>query len=496
MELPQFKYNPIYTEPIFNKEKRTINRIAGAILAGERIHIYGDYDVDGMCCLLGWRDFFSSIKYDNVVYYRYKKRQHSIDKDAIYDFLDDTEAELIIVCDAGSNSMRDIEMITDRDRDIVILDHHSSTYDIEDYPDRCYIINSFMDGKVMSAGALVWVVINKVAREINEDVKEGQVLYAVLSMYADVMDMSSDFARSIYVKATEVLPAYYPDIINDMKYEFSTISRRMFEYQVAPKINALFRSEDFDLLNEYLFGDNPLAKVGLIESIVGSWKLSRQELQVISDYIPVTLYKNFVYADLDTVIGDIQGIRKNVVKNYTGVLANILAQKYSRACLVTCSEGSSNGNIKGSVRDILGRNYLEIFRLFTDANGHDPAFGLFIKKSELRNFMYMFKLVANGEYTDEVNNEPFIVNYPHENISNEYVKQLAMFNEFSGNKVPLILIRKPYIKRFEKVRTKYGNDYRWGSARVSSQYEITLGKTLLLKPTMTNSPKLIVEEQR
>lgn len=496
MGLEQFKYNPIYEEPTFSGEKLLVNRIAYAIGTDERIHVYGDYDVDGLSCRSQWQDFFDSIGYTNVVYFEYQKRQHSIDSKAIYDYLGDDQAKLMIICDAGSNSMEDIKMMTEREKDVVIIDHHKCNYKQSDFPKGCFIVNSIMDGQIMSAGALVWVIINKVAREVGCKVPEGNVLYALLSMYADVMDMSSDFARSLYFIAQGVDERYYPRLIKDMKYEYSTMSRRMFEYQVAPKLNALFRSEDFDLLNAYLSGDDPVVAEGLIEQIISSWKLSRQELQIISDFIPVKIYKNFVYANLDDVIEDIREIRPDVVKNYTGVLANILAQKHSRACLVTCSRSSDSGIVKGSVRDFLGRNYLEIFRLFSDANGHDPAFGLYIKNEEMTKFKYMFGTVANGEFAEKIDNEPFIVNYPYEAISEEYVKDLALFNEFSGNKIPMILLRKPYMKRFPKTPSKYGNNYRWGNVKLSSDYAITVGRTLLLKPTISNSPKLIVEEQR
>ena len=52
------------------------------------------------------------------------------------------------------------------------------------------------------------------------------------------------------------------------------------------------------------------------------------------------------------------------------MIANNLAQEYSKPCIVLCDNGSE---IKASFRDILGRNYLDIFKQFCRCGGHPPA---------------------------------------------------------------------------------------------------------------------------
>ena len=87
MGLPQFNYKPKYVSPAYRNEEIVLQRILYAIEQGERIFVYGDYDVDGLCCLLAWKDFFSSFNYGQVNYYHYAKRTHQIDPMALYQFI-------------------------------------------------------------------------------------------------------------------------------------------------------------------------------------------------------------------------------------------------------------------------------------------------------------------------------------------------------------------------------------------------------------------------
>lgn len=102
-----------------------VNRITDAIAGGEKILIYGDYDVDGTTSVAVVFSFFRTI-YPNLDYYipnRYTEG-YGISAKGI-DFAAENNFSLIIALDCGIKSNDKVDYAHSKGIDFIICDHHT-----------------------------------------------------------------------------------------------------------------------------------------------------------------------------------------------------------------------------------------------------------------------------------------------------------------------------------------------------------------------------------
>ncbi len=103
---------------------RAISRIEQAMGDGERILIYGDYDVDGTTAVSLVFSYFSNI-YDNLDYYipdRYDEG-YGISFQGI-DYAAENNISLIIALDCGIKAIDKVDYADEKNIDFIICDHH------------------------------------------------------------------------------------------------------------------------------------------------------------------------------------------------------------------------------------------------------------------------------------------------------------------------------------------------------------------------------------
>jgi len=112
-------------DPFLMKDmERAVLRIEEAISAGEKVLIYGDYDVDGTTSVAVVYSFFKKI-YDHLEYYipdRYLEG-YGISFKAI-DYAAENGFTLIIALDCGIKSVDKVDYANERSIDFIICDHH------------------------------------------------------------------------------------------------------------------------------------------------------------------------------------------------------------------------------------------------------------------------------------------------------------------------------------------------------------------------------------
>ncbi|MBK5284435.1 MAG: single-stranded-DNA-specific exonuclease RecJ, partial [Bacteroidia bacterium] len=112
-------------DPFLMKDMdKTIDRIERALGDGEKILVYGDYDVDGTTAVALVYSFLKTL-YDNVEFYlpdRYKEG-YGISTQGI-DYAAENKFSLIIALDCGIKSVDKIAYANEKKIDFIICDHH------------------------------------------------------------------------------------------------------------------------------------------------------------------------------------------------------------------------------------------------------------------------------------------------------------------------------------------------------------------------------------
>lgn len=461
-----------------------------------RVLVYGDYDVDGLMCAKVVEGCLTNLGVQCVDVYHYTQRTHNLDTLAVQQAILG-KYDYFIVCDTGSSNMELLKRVIDKGIRVLVLDHHVTAYSYEDFSDigaaiiNTTIENRFLGEKVfeLSAGALCFTVMHKFCFENGLPFDESLAAYGTVSLYSDCMNMTNALNRAIYYVARKLLPEQLPHLIRLFMNQYTVFGARYIGFWFSPRINALFRSENFELLNRLVF-DNPSYndEVELCELVESVYSSVRDVVNEIVDIIEVTEYDHFVVGALQSV-DEHYDIVKYKLYNYTGLVANKLSEEYGKACVVYCpTEGTE---IKGSLRDFFSRDYLSLFVHFCNAGGHASAFGFHIGAFDLDNFLNNLQYISDYFPMDCIK-EPMVFTMTDLYPDDLLIEDIAKYNEFSGQGLPIAYVKKQIVG-MKEVKTKYNYKYIWGDYSIQSSHPINFGTYALLKPIRSVHTKLLVQ---
>ncbi|WP_292089862.1 DHH family phosphoesterase, partial [Mesorhizobium sp.] len=99
-------------------------RIADAVVAGERVAIFGDYDVDGAASSALLKRFLAHFSVPSEIYIPDRIFEgYGPNPEAMRELIS-RGAKLIVTVDCGTNSAVSIEAAKEAGADVVVLDHH------------------------------------------------------------------------------------------------------------------------------------------------------------------------------------------------------------------------------------------------------------------------------------------------------------------------------------------------------------------------------------
>lgn len=462
----------------------------------KKVLVYGDYDVDGLMCAKIIQDGLHSLGVTRLDVYNYTQRTHSLDTLAVQQAIINNY-DYFIVCDTGSSNMELLQRVTQHGTHVIVLDHHVCDYTYEDFNDDVAIINTEIENSMyekrefeLSAGALCYTVMQKFCNENGYECDMSLAAYATVSLYSDCMSMANRLNRAIYYQAKEISREDLPHLIKLFLNEYSAFGARYIGFWFAPRLNALFRSENFDVLNKLAFSELSYNdEVVLCEIVEDLYSKIRNLTKELADIIEVADIDNFVIGDLQSV-EEYYSINKYKLYNYTGLVANMLSDQYGKAAVVYCYAGSE---IKGSVRDSFSRDYLSLFGHICNAGGHPSAFGFHLGAFDLESFLNNLRYIDKNFAIDGINNEPIILSTSGLVPDDYLIEDIAMYNEFSGQHLPVVYIKKQMVGAMKEIRTKYNVKYKWGDYMIQSDHPLNFGTFVLLKPIRALHTKLLVQ---
>lgn len=484
-----------YRHPSFTNEDRLFKELDTIVVNNSRVLIYGDSDADGVFAGKIIQETLKKLGCTNVEYYSYRVRSHVLTDDAVmysiygkYDY--------IIILDSSTNDLYNINRLCKFKVKPIIIDHHEPKYTLDDYNKDSIVINSMIENRILnrdefrlSGGALTFCLC---AKYLDSKAIEYSNLsaYALITLYSDCIDMSKPLNRAIYYMATELPKNRLPVYVQHFMESYSVFTRRFIEYTFVPKINALFRAERLDLINKYLLEQNTFLDYSkIVKEIKEVHKTSREAVNILTDVIPKKNMNNLVLANINSVN---VAVKLDNLYNYTGLVANNISMEYGKPCIVVCDTGNY---IKGSFRDLYSRNYLPIFRQFSDSNGHGAAFAINIPYITYNNFLnYVGKI--DKKFSILKVNHPIAVEIygePDEKLVND----LALYNEFSGVLAPVAVLQKKNDMICRKsYNTSYPYRYTWGDFTIESSYKLVQGRKIKVKPVRTHTIRLITYNKK
>lgn len=483
-------FSPVYDNKLPVVRSQNIidicNELYYTIKANEPIFIYGDYDMDGFCSILVWCEVLATL-YDVKPYtFKYTKRQHTIDK-ALIEQAVSTNARVVIICDTGSSEedRRVLNSLWSLGRVPIVIDHH--VYEGNYFYNRSVklIYNAYEERNLLGdaeiSGAYASLLVAKYLCEhyFNRPLSFNAMVYALASMYSDVVDMSTPPGRALYnVVSLMRLPG--PTLLAAMnKFNYS-FSRRFFSFIISPKINACFRTESFDILNSamHLWDKYKLAPIAS----------ELEKVHAEAKNIVKTGIKLFTQEQFGDVILAIHESTVETqmlhIRNFSGLIANTIAKE--NHCMAVVVIKDSTGVYSGSFRDCYNRKMLDTFRVFCEAEGHDQAFGITFK--DIVHFRRYMNVLSTQLISDK--------ELDYIAISGKLVKTaddvvaMALYNEYMNTNFKLqISYCCPYAKLIHS--SAYRKIYDVGLPyNVRSENPLTRGSNIIIEPCITKNVEL------
>ena len=485
-----------YEPPSFVGWEKVKSFLLDIVRNGKSVYVEGDYDVDGLCCSLVIQDSFKYFGVENFYIYRYRKRTHSVDPVAVQQCIQG-HYDYFLVADTGSSDLGLLQQLTSRGIKVIVLDHHNTEFTYEDFGDDIAVINTTIENELggklaLSAGALSFIVMDLLGRELGRELPQSFSAYATTSLFADIMDMHNELNRALYYYSVEQPEDELPPQLTYFKNQYSKFNARYIGFWYSPRINACFRSENLGVLNDLFFNPRTAEdRKNYIEYIERVYTSSRSLVSKVADITNAFCYdmENFVFADL-TNLEQYYDLEECKLYNYTGLIANKIAERHGKTGVVVCPY---DGAIKGSVRDLRGRNYFEIFKQLCYAGGHNSAFGIKINILDFDRFMLDLDNVDRNYSISEIGNAPIIINVDNELIDEAMLEDMARYNEFASPNVPVVLLQKRMVG-ISEVYSSYYYKYKWDEFEIQSDTKVRLGETVLIKPLFSSRLKLLVQK--
>ena len=423
-------------------------RIKRAVERGEKIILFGDYDVDG---ITGTSILYSVLKKAGAkVYPILPNRQtgYGLNKELISVF--EKYGELLITVDNGTSAVEEI----DSSRiDTIVLDHHNVP---ERLPEKAILINPRFrsENKLLedlSSSALSFYLAGAVVRELELDVDIREFLDLVsLGLLADCMPLNP-LNRILSVKGMELMNYILEGKVKKpgvrALLETSGVKRitsKTVYFDLAPRLNAPGRISKPDVALKLLIEKDEKRAKSLAEKLDSLNRIrriiTRKTYEEVRRKAQRERDRNFIVVwDREWhpgILGIVAGRLAGELGKPVGVFA------LGRRKAVGSLRSSEDINIYGKVR--------KLSDMFLKWGGHDKAMGITLPSERLEEFRER----VNELFVEVSKEEPVIpVDWElnPEELNAELLKQLSKLEPFGeGNPYPVFMGRVKSFKRLSR----------------------------------------------
>ncbi len=441
-------------DPFLMKDMdKAVDRLQKAMSDGEKILIYGDYDVDGTTAVAliytYLKNFVNKKKIEFYIPDRYEEG-YGISYKGI-DYAADNGFGLVIVLDCGIKAVEKIEYANQRGVDFIICDHHRPDDII---PNAVAVLDSKRPDceypyKELSGCGVGFKLITALSMRLGRPIEEVYELldYVAVSIAADIVPITGENRVLAYFGLIQLNKNPRPGIAavlrqaeqkNALERDL-TISDLVF--LIGPRINAAGRLEKASDSVRLLLATNKDHAEKLAASI-NDLNSKRREFDnaITEEALQMIDADEKMRNAMSTVI-----FNENWHKGVIGIVASRLTDSYYRPTIVLTRSGNL---ITGSARSIKNFDIYDAIDSCSDLlehfGGHKYAAGLSLKPENLEKFSerfekYVSEHLEENDLTPELNVD---IEMDFTNITPKFVRILKQFAPFGpGNLSPVFLTK-------------------------------------------------------
>lgn len=382
---------------------KAVARIKSALENGEKITVYGDYDVDGVTAVTVLYTYLHD-RGANVDYYIPSRENEGYGLNpAAIETIAENGSSLIITVDTGITAVEDVDFAKKAGVDVVITDHHqcrdvlpAAEAVVNPHRPDCDYPFKELSGvgvafKTVCALEAAFSYNEKYDSSVSDSMCKKYIDLVAIGTVADVMPLV-DENRIIVSKGLKMLRyTKRPGLKALMKFSGIDMSKpgkitaATIGYTIAPRINAAGRMSSATRAVQLFLSESERAAEVIAEELCSTNRYRQDvEEKILKDAIEQIERERDPENEKVIVLAD-----DNWHHGVIGIVASRLTEKFGLPCILISFDGSGDEG-KGSARSIKGINLADALAACSDTliryGGHEQAAGLSVKRDMLDEF--------------------------------------------------------------------------------------------------------------
>ncbi len=407
-------------------------RVGLAMARGEKIAVFGDYDVDGITATCLLTDFLRRHGANTVPYIPGRMEEgYGLNAAAIRQ-LRQEGVGLIVTVDCGITAVEEAALCRELGIDLVITDHHACK---ERLPQAVAVVDPHRPGDRYPHKALSGVgVAFKLASALCGSQEEILADYAdmvCLGTVADVMPLQGENRTFVYRGLASLRHTRRPGIaalIRESGCDPENLTTSSIGFSLAPRINAAGRMGQIELAVELFLTQDPRRAEELAKALC---ELNHQRQAVESEIYRQAVEMLSQTAAPEAIVLASEAWHQGVV----GIVASRIAEEYACPTFLICLDGEHG---KASSRSYGGFNLFSsltaLAPLLESYGGHELAAGFTISRQNIPDFRREVSALARQFYAGEVPRTTLEIDcaVPPELLTESGIQALAQLEPCGG----------------------------------------------------------------
>ena len=473
-------------DPFLMKDMdRAVERVSEAIRNGERITVYGDYDVDGVTSVTLLYLYLKSLGADVNYYIPLRAKEgYGVSRAAI-DTLSERGTRLIITVDTGITANIEVEYAKELGIDTVVTDHHECHGEL---PLACAVVNphrpdcTYPFCELAGVGVVFKFVCGyEIARcpsltpaEAMHNICEEYIDLVAVGTVADVMplvdenrvivklglaliDGGARVGLAALIEAANNSSATRPATgVAEKNTKKRKINSGYISFSLAPRINAAGRISSASKAVELLLAEDNDKASSLADELCEINLIRQREENSIAEQAYKVIEESHDFERDKVIVLENDTWQQGII----GIVSSRITEKYGLPSILISFAGATDGDSdphdvgKGSGRSVKGINLVEALdhckEHLVQFGGHELAAGLSVMRCNIPSFRRMINDYARESFPEDI----FVLKYeadceiPAEELSMGLVDEISMLEPFGvANQSPMFLVSDMTVER-------------------------------------------------
>jgi single-stranded-DNA-specific exonuclease len=438
-----------------------VDTVLDAVKRGERIGVWGDFDVDGQTSTTILVSTLKSLGTDVIFHIPVRADEsHGVNLPNLEKMIADG-AKLLLTCDTGVTAHVEVLAAHAAGLRVVITDHHALP---EVLPDAEAVVNPRRLPEThplgtLSGSGVAWKLAEALCSTAGQPAPVELLDLAALGLVADMAELRAD-ARWMVQKGLAVLRENQrtgmQELLKMAEVNAGSLTEEHIGFQIAPRLNALGRLSDANSAVELFTTSDPQTAKLLANQLEGLNAQRKLLTDQVFQAVLEQLDRNPALLNYNALVLSNPAWPGGVV----GIVAGRLAEIFQKPTILFSVPSPEKAG--GSARSVPGVNIIEAISrqsaLLKTYGGHPMAAGMSLRPDLIPDFRqalsYTIEEMTGGSLPEPA--LPIDLWCPLADLDLDLVQDLERLSPFGqGNPAPIFACREVKIEKVSPIgRTK------------------------------------------